>query len=162
MCDLIPCGDRVENPHQPHAHDDDKTAPNAGWCRSQETRQERGAATAIGGICGGEVDHCWATDGQHDSQNQPTLFNDDTSWKLCELRVFDDFQQCSITVRWHSQGGSAGSNPVGATNITAGQRRYGAGCEHRWGCHFCPWATAVQRQLRLVSQSCRSVRSASW
>src|ERR1039457_6234748 len=26
-----------------------------------------------------EVDHCRATDGQHDSQNQPTLFNDDKS-----------------------------------------------------------------------------------
>src|SRR5450755_2434580 len=23
---------------------------------------------------------------------------------------------------------------------------------HRWGCHFCPWATAVQLQLRLVSR----------
>src|ERR1019366_7502556 len=113
------------------------------------------------GTCGGEVDHRWATDGQHHSQNQPTSVNDDTSWKLCEIRVFNGNQQRSITVGWHSQGGSAGSNPGGATHITAGQRRCGAGCEHRRGCHFCRWATAVQQQLRLVSQSWRSVRAAS-
>ena len=115
----------------------------------------------VGEICGGEVDHRRATDGQHDSQNQPTLVNDDTPWNPWELRVFNGNQQRSITVRWHSQGGSAGSNPVGATPITAGQRRYGAGCGHRWGCLFCPWATAAQQQLRLVSQSWRSVRAAS-
>src|SRR5665213_2898466 len=68
-----------------------------------------------------EVDHCRATDGQHHSQNQPTLVNDDKSWKLCELRVFNGNQQRSITVGWHSQGGSAGSNPVGATTKRPGQ-----------------------------------------
>ena len=69
----------------------------------------------VGEIGGGEVDHRRATDGQHHSQNQPTLFNDDTPWNPCELRVFNGNQRCSISLGGHSQGGSAGSNPVGAT-----------------------------------------------
>jgi len=88
------------------------------------------------GSVGGEVDHRRATDGQHHSQNQPTSVNDDKRWNLCELRVFNGNQRCSITVGWHSQGGSAGSNPVGATHITAGQRRCGAGCEQPLGVPF--------------------------
>jgi hypothetical protein len=64
---------------------------------------------------GGEVDHHRATDGPHCVQNQPTSVNDDERWKSYEIRVFDGNQQQSITLGWHSQGGSAGSNPVGAT-----------------------------------------------
>jgi len=92
---------------------DSKHCPAPEWPGSQETRQDRVAATGTGG---GDVDHRRATDGQHDSQNQPTPVNDDTSCNPCELRVFNDCQQQSITMRWHSQGGSAGSNPVGATH----------------------------------------------
>src|SRR5665213_3518740 len=42
--------------------------------------------------------------------------------------------------------------PSGLHTIAAGQRLVAPVAGTAGGCHFCPWATAVQQQLRLVSQ----------
>ena len=79
------------------------TAATRTRAQPRDASRPRGRGRESVDALGEEVDHRRATDGQHDSQNQPSLVNDDTPWNLCELRVLNDCQQCSITVGWHSQ-----------------------------------------------------------
>jgi hypothetical protein len=87
-------------------------------------------SSSSGRALAGDVDRapvgrCRATLGQHEARKTSCLANDVRPRNRLLTCIFTDLQRRPMTPRTHSQGGSAGSNPVGGTAVARGpgQRR---------------------------------------
>src|SRR6266542_1245446 len=63
------------------------------------------------------VDLSWATRGQHEHRRRPTLTNTANAWFPCYTRRSTLTNAYQRVCEPPSQGGGAGSNPVGATHL---------------------------------------------